>query len=227
VTAVHALVDPEELRAALPAGAAQALEEMRAGLQAEPGTLGRVFPAAARRTARGPLPTAPGLVEDAVRVELVSAAAARLAPSALQDELEALYRYGDSDEKRAVVLALGAVDDVAIDGSAVLLDALRTNDPRLVAAAMGPHADRLSAHEWRHGVLKCLFTGVPLAGVAGLADRTDDELLAMVRRFADEREAAGRPVPDDALALLGPVGSLRATTSSPIPTPTSIPGPEG
>jgi len=113
-----------------------------------------------------------------------------------------------------VVLALGGIDNPAVDGSPLLLDALRANDVRLVAAAMGPHASRLSAHDWRHGVLKCLFVGVPLAAVADLRTRTDDELAAMVRRFADERTAAGRPVPDDAHLLLALSGTDPATTSS-------------
>jgi hypothetical protein len=51
-------------------------------------------------------------------------------------------------------------------------------------------------------VLKCLFTGVPLSAVARLAERTDDQLLAMVAAYADERTAAGREVPADAVALL-------------------------
>lgn len=202
MTSVHPLVPPAELRAVLPPDAVPALDEMLVGLAAEPSTLGRLFPAAARRTARGPVAGTEHRVEDAVRVELVAAAASRLSPSDLLAELHAIYRYGDADEKRAVLLALGAVDDAGVDGSEVLLDALRTNDVRLVAAAMGPHADRLGAHDWRHGVLKCLFVGVPLADVAGLATRADEELAAMVRRYVEERRAAGRPVPPDALMLL-------------------------
>jgi hypothetical protein len=64
-------------------------------------------------------------------------------------------------------------------------------------------------------VLKCLFVGVPLRGVADLAERADAELGAMVRRYVDEREAAGRAVPADAVLVLD------------LMTPTSITGPEG
>ena len=92
-------------------------------------------------------------------------------------------------------------------GSALLLDALRTNDVRLVAAAMGPHARRLSPHDWRHGVLKCLFVGVPLADVADLADarrrRPRRDGAALRRRApggrslrAGRRHARARPRPD-------------------------------
>ncbi|MEU4745114.1 sugar phosphate isomerase, partial [Actinosynnema sp. NPDC023658] len=42
-----------------------------------------------------------------------------------------------------------------------------------------------------------------LTEVADLDRRADDELLRMVSAFADERRAAGRPVPADALDLLG------------------------
>ncbi|NPC96201.1 EboA domain-containing protein [Nocardioides sp. zg-DK7169] len=206
MTLVHPLVDPSLLRARLGPDAARALDEMLATLAEDPPAIGRLFAGAARRTARGDLEGAEGghRVEDAVRVELVRAAAAGLDPGALAAELEALYRHGDADERRAVLLALAATGDADVDGSELLLDALRTNDVRLVAAAMGPHADRLTPHDWRHGVLKCLFVGVPLHAVAHLDERTDADLAAMVRRYAAEREAAGRPVPPDAARFLGP-----------------------
>lgn len=211
MTSARALVAPEQLRAALTPEGARALDEMLAGVAAEPGVLGRAFPSAARRTARGELGDGGPRIEDAVRVELVQVASSRLTPDALLDELSQLYRYGDADEKRAVLLALSALDDPGVDGSAMVLDALRTNDVRLVAAAMGPHARRLTAHDWRHGVLKCLFVGVPLGAVADLAERADTELAAMVRRYIDEREAAGRPVPADAVLVL----DLVTPTSAP------------
>ncbi|GAA1438935.1 hypothetical protein GCM10009641_45390 [Mycobacterium cookii] len=201
MTTVHLLAPVEQLRRALGDERRRALDDMVAVLAAGATTLARVFPAAARRTGRGDLFVDGPRLEDAVRVELVATAAARLDPGTLLAELEDLYRHGDADEKRAVLLALGGIDDPLVDGSALLLDALRTNDVRLVAAAMGPHARRLSAHDWRHGVLKCLFVGVPVAGVADLAARADDELAAMVRRYTDEREAAGREVPPDAFLV--------------------------
>ncbi|MEO9326272.1 EboA domain-containing protein [Nocardioides sp. C4-1] len=200
--AVRLLVPPAALRTALGPDAAGALDEMASTLAASPDRLGRLFPAAARRTSRGPLDGTAHRAEDAVRVELVAAAASAIDGAALLAELREVYRYGDADEKRAVLLALGGIDARSVDASDLLLDALRTNDVRLVAAAMGPHAARLSTHDWRHGVLKCLFTGVPLTEVADLDTRADDELVAMVRRFANERAAAGRPVPADATVLL-------------------------
>ncbi|MFE0424942.1 EboA domain-containing protein, partial [Streptomyces sp. NPDC058953] len=126
--------------------------------------------------------------------------------------LTRLYHRGTAAERRAVLLALPHLDRLA-DGPADVLplveDALRTNDTRLVAAAVGPYAAaRLDPHTWRHAVLKCLFTGVPLTAVHGLADRArgDAELARMLTDYAAERTAAGRPVPPDlthALTLTG------------------------
>ncbi|MDI3389863.1 EboA domain-containing protein [Streptomyces sp. B-S-A8] len=109
-----------------------------------------------------------------------------------------LYARGTGDERRAVVAALPYLPLTPAEGVPLIEDALRSNDVRLIAAAVGPYAAVLDAHAWRHAVLKCLFTGVPPAAVAGLADRAlgDAELGRMLRDFAAERTAAGRPVPD-------------------------------
>ena len=202
MTEIRPLADPDTVRAALDGAARERHDALTAEVAADPSRLGRTFPAAARQTGRGPLPGADDvLVEDAVRVGLVRAAARSLDAEALLAELRELYRYGDNDEKRAVLHALNGAPDV-IDGSDVLLDALRTNDTRLVGAAMGPHSDRLDDDAWRQGVLKCLFTGVPVTAVAGLAERADHELAEMVQRYRREREAAGRDVPPDVQVVL-------------------------
>ena len=202
MTDIRPLADPDTVRAALDDAGRERHDALTAEVAADPSRLGRTFPAAARQTGRGPLPGADGvLVEDAVRVGLVRAAARSLDAEALLAELRELYRYGDSDEKRAVLHALAGAPD-GIDGSDVLLDALRTNDTRLVAAAMGRHSDRLDDDAWRQGVLKCLFTGVPVAAVTGLAARADGELAGMVQRYRREREAAGRDVPPDVQVVL-------------------------
>ncbi|WP_105566240.1 TIM barrel protein [Microbacterium halophytorum] len=119
-----------------------------------------------------------------------------------------LYRHGDADERLAVLQGLSDAADaggVAWRGAGleIVTDALRTNDPRLVGAAMGAFALRhLGDAAWRQGVLKLVFMEAPLAQVAGLAERRDAELAAMAERFAAERRAAGRAIPDD-LALIG------------------------
>ncbi|MEV1044255.1 EboA domain-containing protein [Streptomyces sp. NPDC049916] len=120
-----------------------------------------------------------------------------------------LYEQGTAAERRAVLLTLHLLDlgDTALP---LVEDALRTNDTRLVAAAVGPYAAaHLDQHAWRHAVLKCLFTEVPVAAVARLGERArgDAELARMLSDFAAERTAAGRAVPEDlrtVLALTAP-----------------------
>lgn len=195
------------------------LDRLIAEVTADPARISVLFPAVARRVARGPAdPGDPdGLLvpplEDLARVALlVAAARSPLLPAGrLADEVTALYRYGDADEKRAVLRALGelgapdgpAVPDPAPDGLALVEDALRTNDSRLIAAAMGRYAARhLPAPAWRQGVLKCLFTGVPLDAVADWERRADAVLARMIADYAAERTSAGRPVPADARRIL-------------------------
>ncbi|GGC13484.1 EboA domain-containing protein [Cellulomonas carbonis] len=194
LTAARDLLAPDQLAR---------LDVLVTQVEHEPSSVHRVLPAVARTVGRGPVPDADGSaavgaqrVEDVARVEVLRALPHDDAAVAAATVAE-LYEHGDADERRAVLLALPhlAVGDLALP---LVRDALRTNDVRLVAAAMGPYAAaHLEDEAWRHGVLKCLFTGVPLAVVAGLTERTDAELVRMVRAYAAERTAAGRAVPDD------------------------------
>ncbi|MFD8075910.1 EboA domain-containing protein [Streptomyces sp. NPDC059718] len=114
--------------------------------------------------------------------------------------LTRLYRQGTAAERRAVLLALPHLAPAPADGVPLVEDALRTNDTRLVAAAVGPYAaEHLDPHTWRHALLKCLFTGVPVDAAARLEHRArgDAELARMLGDYAAERTAAGRPVPAD------------------------------
>ncbi|MER6235664.1 EboA domain-containing protein [Streptomyces clavifer] len=127
-----------------------------------------------------------------------------------------LYEQGTAAERRAVLLTL---DRLELGATALPLveDALRTNDTRLVSAAVGPYAAaHLDAHGWRHAVLKCLFTEVPVEAVADLGRRArgDAELARMLGDFAAERTAAGREVPADLRTVL----DLTAPAPSPAPT---------
>ena len=182
----------------------------------DPERIAVLFPAVARTVARGPSePDDPDGIrhprlEDEARVALIVtlAGAWRDRPERFDGELAELYRYGDADEKRGVLRALSAIDPDPGPASLPLVDdALRTNDVRLVAAALGAYGARhLSAEAWRQGVLKCLFVGVPLDAVAGLDERADAELARMVADYCRERIAAGRPVPPDASRVLDRVG---------------------
>lgn len=188
-----------ELLAALPPAGSAWLARAVATVAVRPQALEALFPAVARHCGRGPWRSAdraaagPRTVADAARAVLLASVPEH--GQALAVRASACYRYGDSSERLAVLRALPLLDvgDAAVG---LLDDALRTNDTRMIEAAVGPYAARrLPPGSWRHAVLKCLFTGVPLAAVHGLADRADTELSAMLRSFVAEREAAGRPVP--------------------------------
>ena len=167
---------------------------------ADPSAIGGLFPAAGRHCGRDTaLPVDGWTAQDAARVLLL--AALPLRGDELAKEVEALYRYGDAAEKRAVLKALPRLP-LGDSATELLRDAIRTNDTRLVAAALGPYAAHLDDATWRQAVLKCVFMGVPLAAVHGLAERADAELAAMLAGLAAERRAAGRDMPADALALM-------------------------
>lgn len=149
-------------------------------------------------------------VDDAVRASLLAALPLREAE--LAAEVVALYRYGDAAEKRGVLRGLALIDTadgIGAEGLPLVHDALRTNDTRLVAAALGRYgAAHLDAAAYRQGVLKCVFTGIALADIDGFPERADAELARMLADFAREREAAGRTVPAD-------VWQVRAAAPSP------------
>jgi len=178
-----------------------------AEIAADPTRIRVRFPAAAREIGRTPASPDPVAerVEDRHRVRLLEALAEGVAdPDRRSTEVHDLYRFGDGDERRAVLLGLHRLD-LGDRGLDLVRDALRTNDSRLVAAALGPYAAvHLDDAGWRQGVLKCLFVGVPLRLVTGLDERADAELTRMVTDYAAERRAAGRTVPDDALPFLEP-----------------------
>jgi hypothetical protein len=196
----------EDLRTALNGAVADPawLAEATSRVAADPGAIAGLFPAVGRRCGRGPLPD-PGAalagwsVDDAARALLLTSVPLRGA--ALAAEIGALYRYGDAAEKRAVLRALPRLD-LGDGGVDLLGDAIRTNDPRLVAAALGPYARHLDDAMWRQAVLKCVFMEIPLNVVAGLAGRADAELARMLAGLDSERRAAGRTIPADAAALL-------------------------
>ncbi|MFG1659158.1 EboA domain-containing protein [Micromonospora chersina] len=194
---------PDRLRAALRGVPdPQWLDAALRRVTTEPAAIPRLFALAARRCGRGPLPDPPGwTVDEAVRALLLTALPADHAAVA-----EALYRHGDAAEKRAVLRALPLLP-IGAECVPLLHDAIRTNDTRLVAAALGPYARHLEQPAWRHAVLKCVFTGVPLAVVDDLDGRADGELAAMLAALAAERHAAGRAMPADATGLLDRLGA--------------------
>ncbi|BCJ60863.1 hypothetical protein Jiend_42850 [Micromonospora endophytica] len=210
---VTTAMTPDALRAALadvpdPAWLTAALH----AVAAQPAAISRYFPAAGRRCGRADLPDLPGWTADEAARALLLATL----PAEHAEQAETLYRTGDAAEKRAVLKALPLLP-VGAAGVPLLHDALRTNDTRLIAAALGPYAEHLDQATWRQAVLKCVFTGVALAVLADLDERADAELAGMLAALAAERHAAGRSLPTDATELLdrlttiGPPAGLTAT----------------
>ncbi|MCF1594124.1 EboA domain-containing protein [Streptomyces muensis] len=155
---------------------------------------------------------------DAARVLILHAARADA------DAVTRVYSQGTAAERRAVLHALPHLVP-GPDALPLVEDALRTNDTHLLSAAVGPYAARyLDPHQWRHAVLKCLFTGVPVDAVAELDRRAhqDAELARMLGDYAAERTAAGRPVPEDLHRVL----TLTDPTATP-PAPDGTRGTDG
>ena len=187
---------PDELRAALPGVPEREwLADAEARVRADPELAGSLFARAGRKLGRQPLPGRGEWTGGQIGRVLLLIALGDAARTAQ------LYQQGDASEKLAVLSALPLLD-LGDAGVPLLLDALRTNDTRLVAAAMGPYAVHLDAAAWRQGVIKCVFMGIPLVVVDRLEDRADAELAAMLSALAQERAAAGRRMPQDALSLL-------------------------
>lgn len=68
--------------------------------------------------------------------------------------------------------------------------------------------DMFDTGAWNQMIVKCVFGGIPLASVIGLAERRNDDLIAMLRDLVTERHAAGRPLPAEVHDFIGgsPVG---------------------
>ncbi len=92
-----------------------------------------LFPAAGRKVGRGALESLPGwTADDAARALLLDAL-----PLPRAQAVADAYADGDNAEKRAVLRALPILG-LGDEGLPLVRDALRTNDTRLVAAAMSP-----------------------------------------------------------------------------------------
>jgi hypothetical protein len=199
----------------LDAATAERLAKARTEVAADPARIAVVFPGVGRMVGRGLLTAEtssagsggqdrPGgaAAADDPHAWTVADAARTLLLVSLGDQIDAemqpLYRHGDGEERRGVLRALPFLELDRELGVALVEDALRTNDVRLIAAACGPYAAaELDDDAIAQATLKCVFVGVPLGGFVGLEDRLTPEIAAMLARFAHERVAAGRDVPDD------------------------------
>ena len=64
--------------------------------------------------------------------------------------------------------------------------------------------ERFEEHRWNHMILKALFVGSRLAPIQGLDERANPELARILREYAHERWAAGRPVTPELWRCVGP-----------------------
>lgn len=120
----------------------------------------------------------------------------------------AALRTSDTAERAAILQSLMLLPEPARFAD-LAADACRSSvQPVFEAVACDNRfpAAHFAEPTFNQMVLKAVFTGAPLARVAGLAGRTTHTLRRMAADFRDERRAAGRPVPAD-LDLLLQTGS--------------------
>lgn len=200
--------------ARLPAAARSWIDTAAAEIRRSPDKMVELFPGATRGVAGSSAATL------LAREKLFTTVVAATSDATAGPLIEKLYRWGDSDERLAVLrgLEIAALDGglgpiACATGVALVEDALRCNDPRLVAAALGGFGGRfLAQHAWRHGVMKLVFMEVPLRAVYGLTNRVDAELGRMANDYVSERCAAGRSISDDVKMLQ----RLTASETSPV-----------
>jgi hypothetical protein len=161
--------------------------------------------AAALRAEGAPEPWPGWRLDDVGRVAMLLGAARHLSPEALETLVGDSYARGDTDERRAVLLALPYLP--APERFVPLaVGACRTNVQPLfeAIACENPYpAAHFPPASFNQMVLKAVFTGVALARIVGLEARRTPELGRMAEAFASERRAAGRAVPADLERLTG------------------------
>ncbi|MGH2707858.1 MAG: EboA domain-containing protein [Actinomycetota bacterium] len=203
------------LRRSLRPPALRWLEESCEAVVQDPPAIRVAFALAARKVGRALLdPGAePGdlhawTVDDAARAALLVALGDRVG-----EELGELYRFADAQERRAILRTLAFLE-LGEAARPLAEDALRTNDPRLIAAALGPFGARyLDDAAFAQAILKCVFLGIPISPLRGLAERATPELARMLAGYVHERVAAGRDVTEEVWQVIDrfrPLEELKA-----------------
>ncbi|MFZ3584751.1 EboA domain-containing protein [Loktanella sp. DJP18] len=70
--------------------------------------------------------------------------------------------------------------------------------------------DHFEEHRWNHMILKALFIDSRLAPIVGLDERANPDLARILREYAHERWAAGRPVAPELWRCVGPFAADEA-----------------
>lgn len=92
-------------------------------------------------------------------------------------------------------------------------EGIRTNIKAVFCAVahQNPYpAEQFNEDQWNQMVLKCQFIGVPMSPIAGLDQRCNPALSAMVLDYIHERKAAGRVVAPELWRCVGPHADAKA-----------------
>jgi len=122
------------------------------------------------------------------------------------DAIEQAFRAADLGELVALYRALPLLPEPQ-RWRARCAEGVRTNMTAVFRAVAhdNPYpSEQLDPNAWNQLVLKALFVGVELDPVVGLDERANEELARMLRDYAHERWAAGRPVSPELWRCVGP-----------------------
>lgn len=142
---------------------------------------------------------------------LLLAVAAWLDKTATGPMLRDLFRYGDEQERIAIVRSLCLLPR-ACEQLPLAREAGRANNLALYAALAldNPFVGHcLPEKDFNQTVLKCLFNRLPISQIAGLERRASPSLSRLCEDYRDERAAAGRSIPADIWLALVPHASAR------------------
>ncbi len=133
------------------------------------------------------------------RTVLLLCAAECLAPGEQAEFIDDLYARGDNAEREALLHTLPLLPEpdrflsTAVEACRsnvqTVFEAIACENPYPVR-----HFPELSFNQM---VMKAIFIGIPLPRIVGLLTRVAPALVRMAKDYAQERMAAGRPVPDD------------------------------
>nr|WP_222531851.1 EboA domain-containing protein [Azospirillum sp. 412522] len=167
----------------------------------------RLFAVAGRKLGgTAPQGRPPGWPPARIARAALLAASVHAAAAEAPARLAAAFRRSDSAERAAILQSLMLLPDPARFAD-LAADACRSSvQPVFEAIACDNRfpAAHFAEPVFNQMVLKAVFTGAPLARVAGLAERTTAGLRRMAADFRDERRSSGRPVPADLDFLLDP-----------------------
>jgi hypothetical protein len=139
------------------------------------------------------------MLDELVRIAMLSIAAVHLSEPACRSLLQVCYENGDTRERRAILRALPLLPY----GDRVLpmaLEACRSHIQSIfeAIACENPYpAIHFPDLYFSQMVLKVLFTETALSRIVGLESRITPELMRMAKDYASERRAAGRGMPPD------------------------------